>query len=69
MDQANIQRINELTRLARQRELTSEEQAERAELRRAYVESMKQSLRSEIDRIRIVDEQGNKTKIQKKDAR
>lgn len=68
MDQANIQRINELTRLARQRELTSEEQAERAELRRAYVESMKQSLRSEIDRIRIVDEQGNKTKIQKKDA-
>lgn len=69
MDQANIQRINELTRLARQRELTSEEQAERAELRKAYVESMKQSLRSEIDRIRIVDEQGNKTKIHKKDAR
>lgn len=66
MDQAKMERINELTRLARQRELTNEEQKERGELRRAYLDSMKQSLKTQIDQIRIVDENGNKTKIKKK---
>lgn len=68
MDQARIERINELTCLARQRKLTKEEETEREELRRAYIDSMKQSLRSQIDQIRIVDEYGNKTKIRKKDG-
>lgn len=69
MEQVNIQRINELTRLARQRELTDKEQEERAQLRKKYVESMKQSLRGHIESIRIVDEQGNQTKIPKKNQK
>ena len=68
MDPIKMERINELTRLSRLRELTKEEQAERGELRRMYIESMKQSLRTQIDRIRIVDEKGNQTKIRKKDG-
>lgn len=69
MEQAKIQRINELTQLARERELTDKEQEERAQLRKEYIESMKQSLRGNIERIRIVDEHGNQTKIHKKNQK
>lgn len=67
MVQVNIERINELTRLSRERELTEAEQKERAMLREAYIASMKQSLSDQIDRIRLVDEQGNQVKVRKKD--
>ena len=39
MEKANIDRINELARIAKERELTPEEAAERAELRRIYLEN------------------------------
>ena len=67
MEQVNIERINELTRLSRERELTEAEQKERAMLRKAYIASVKQSLSDQIDRIRLVDEQGNQVKVRKKD--
>ncbi len=67
MEQVNIERINELTRLSRERELTEAEQKERTMLREAYIASMKQSLSDQIDRIRLVDEQGNQVKVRKKD--
>ena len=67
MEQVNIERINELTRLSRERELTEAEKKERAMLREAYIASMKQSLSDQIDRIRLVDEQGNQVKVRKKD--
>ena len=44
MKQQEIDRINELSRLSRERELTQEEQAERARLRRAYIDSVKAKL-------------------------
>lgn len=37
MDRASIERINCLTAISRQRELTAEEQAERKQLREAYL--------------------------------
>ena len=37
MEKAKIDRINELAWLAKERELTEEEAAERAELRREYI--------------------------------
>ena len=67
MEQVNIERINELTRLSRERELTEAEQKECAMLRKAYIASVKQSLSDQIDRIRLVDEQGNQVKVRKKD--
>ena len=39
MDQKKIDRINELSRISRERELTEEEQTERKALRLEYIES------------------------------
>lgn len=49
MSPEKIERINALTRLSRERELTPEEQAERAALRREYVEHFKSSTRQMLD--------------------
>ena len=66
MAQSKIDRINELARLARERELTVEELSERAALRLEYIDSMKASLVSQLERTYLVDETGNRTKLKKK---
>lgn len=66
MEQWEYDRISELTRIARERELTPEEQEERAGLRRRYIDSFKRSLTSQLDVTYIVDEKGNKTKLERK---
>lgn len=66
MEQNKIDRINELAKLARQRELTKEEQDERATLRKEYVAAFKKNLVSQLQNTYIVDEKGNKKKVQKK---
>ena len=53
-------RISQLTRIARQRELTEEEQQERQALRREYIDSVKQSLAGQLDNTVVVDPQGNR---------
>lgn len=60
MEQSKIDRISQLTRIARQRELTAEEQQERQALRREYIDSVKQSLVGQLDNTVIVDPQGNR---------
>ncbi|MBQ2650220.1 MAG: DUF896 domain-containing protein [Clostridia bacterium] len=66
MTQEKIDRINELARLAKARELTAEETAERNALRREYIDSVKASLVGQLDNTYIVDEKGNKTPLNKK---
>lgn len=66
MEQKKIDRINELAHLAKERELTAEEQEERAVFRREYIDSFKRSLVSQLETTYIVDEKGNKTKVQRK---
>ena len=48
MDKEKIDRINELGRIAKQRELTEEEAKERAALREEYLKFFRASLRGEI---------------------
>jgi len=48
MDKSRIDRINELGRLSKQRELTEEEKREQAELRAEYIVEFKAKLRGEI---------------------
>ena len=60
MEQSKIHRISQLTRIARQRELTEEEQQERQALRREYIDSVKQSLAGQLDNTVVVDPQGNR---------
>ncbi len=66
MKQEEIDRISELTRLSRERPLTAQEQEERAELRRRYIDSFKASLVSQLETTYIVDEKGNKKKVTRK---
>ena len=67
IDEAKIQRINELAKKAKSPEgLTEAEVQERALLRREYVEAVKASLRAQLDNTYIVDEQGNKRKLEPK---
>ena len=66
MEQYKIDRINELARKAKEAPLTAEEQAERAALRREYIDSVVGNLKGHLDNTYFVDEQGNKTKLKKK---
>ena len=66
MDQKKIDRINELARKAKAEGLTEEETAERAVLRREYIDSVVGNMKSQLDNVYFVDEKGNKEKLKKK---
>lgn len=66
MDQKQIDRINELARKAKSVGLTEAETAERAALRREYIDAVVGSLKGNLDHTYIVDERGKKTKLKKK---
>ncbi len=66
MEQKKIDRINELAKKAKTVGLTPEEIAERDVLRREYIDSFKRSLTGQLDNMYIVDEKGNKTKVERK---
>ena len=63
MEQKKIDRINELAKLAKERELTDEEKVERAALRQEYVNSVLGDLRNQLNNTYEMDEKGNKTKL------
>lgn len=65
--QEQINRINELARKSKDSGLTESEKEEQAKLRALYIESIKQSLTSQLDNTYIVDKNGNKKKVQRKD--
>ena len=67
MDQKQIDRLNELAKKAKSPEgLTQWEVEERAALRREYIDAVLGSLQGQLDHTYIVDEQGNKQKLQRK---
>ena len=53
MEKHHIERINELTRLSRERALTAEEQAERAVLRGNYLKAMRGQLTAQLENVVI----------------
>ena len=65
MEQKRIDRISELTRISRQRELTDEEKAEREKLRREYVDACKSSLVSQLENTYYIDQNGFKRKVKR----
>lgn len=48
MEKAKIERINELGRIAKERELTPEETAERQALRDEYIKFFRETIRGEV---------------------
>lgn len=65
--QEQINRINELARKSKTPEgLTDEEKLEQQKLRRLYIDSFKESLVGQLENTYIVDEKGNKRKVERK---
>lgn len=63
MNEEDIKRINELYRKSKTEGLSDAEKQEQAGLRLAYIESVRANLRSELDRITIVNPDGSKTEV------
>ena len=67
MEQHKIDRINHLARKHKTEGLTPEEEAERAALRREYIDSFRASLRAQLDNTIIVEPDGTRHQLKKKD--
>lgn len=61
-----IERINALARKQREVGLTEEEKAEQAALRRLYIDSFKESLEGQLASITVVEKDGSRHKLEKK---
>lgn len=66
MEKEKMERISELTRLSRERELTPDELTERSALRAEYIQDWRKSTINVLENTYIVDEKGNKRKLSKK---
>ena len=66
MEQAKIDRINELARKAKTEGLTPQEEEERAMLRAEYIAAYRASLRGQLDSIVIQTPDGKKRPLNKK---
>lgn len=66
MEQSRIDRINELAQLAKERELTAEELAERDVLRKEYIAEWRKNTISVLENTYIQTPDGKKHKLQKK---
>lgn len=66
MTEEKIDRINALAHKKQAVGLTEEEKEEQVKLRQEYVASVKASLVGQLENTYIVDEKGNKKKVQKK---
>ena len=62
----DIARINELYHKSKAEGLTVEEKAEQATLRRAYIDAIKGNIRTQLNNIDVVDENGNVENLGKK---
>lgn len=63
MDQKKIDRISELTRISRQRELTNEEKKEREALRNEYRAAFTGNLRAQLENMSIIEPDGRVRKV------
>ena len=68
--QEQLDRINALARLSKERALTEAEKAEQAALRQAYVAAVRASLRGQLDSTFVVDPKtGEKLPVKEYNAR
>lgn len=66
MEQAKMDRISELTRLSRERELTEAEKKERVALRREYLDEWKRGAEATLSTTFVVGKDGVKRPLKKK---
>lgn len=61
-----VKRINELAKKAREMGLSDEEKSEQALLRAKYIQKFRQGMENTLNNVYIMDEKGNKKKVEKK---
>lgn len=61
-----IQRINYLAKKAKSEGLTEDEKAEQQQLRKEYIAEWRQGVVQVLDNTYVMDENGNKRKLEKK---
>ena len=66
MTEEMLKRINFLAIKSRDEGLTEEEKAEQAELRKQYIQKFRQGMENTLSNVYIMDEKGNKKKVEKK---
>lgn len=69
MIQSKLDRINELAGIAKERDLTPEELAERDILRKEYIAEWRRSTIDLLESTYLVDEKGNRRKLAPKDRK
>ena len=69
MEKIKIDRINELARIAKVRELTAEETAERDALRKEYIGEIRASLSGMMDNTYIQRPDGTKEKVKRDNSK
>ena len=66
METSKINRINELARLAKERDLTAEEITERDALRKEYIAEWRRGAEQVLDNTYVIGPDGVKRKLEKK---
>lgn len=66
MEHKKIERINELTRLSRERELTQDEKVEREALRKEYLDGFRENMKAILDNTYIQRPDGSKEQLKQK---
>ena len=67
MENSKLQRINELARIKKERELTAEETAERDALRKEYLDEWRKGAIEVLENTDIQTPDGKQHKLQRKD--
>lgn len=62
----DIKRINELYHKSKAEGLTDEEKVEQKKLREDYVAAIKGNIRSQLENVRVVDENGNEVELKRR---
>lgn len=68
MEPEKISRISELTKLSRERALTPDEEAERAALRREYIDGYRAHMEEVLQHVRIQETDGTLHPLKRKDG-
>jgi len=64
--EADIKRINELYHKSKAEGLTDEEKAEQKKLRDDYVAAIRGNIRSQLENVKVVDENGNEVQLKRR---
>ena len=62
----DIKRINELYHKSKAEGLTVEEKAEQKKLRDDYVAAIRGNIRSQLENVKVVDENGNEVQLKRR---